>query len=201
MQLDFFSKLSALTKRAFTKPSQPRVPPAAADPWLAKARELLRGIGCAALADQVVVRWNARMRSTAGTAYPAKALVHLNPRLREFGEAEIDRTLRHELAHLLAHHRAGRRRIAAHGREWRAACIDLGLHDEKRCHDLPLPRRKLRATHYYRCRHCGIEIARVRQIRRKSACLACCRAHNRGQYDDRFRLVKLRNGPTPCPSA
>ena len=198
MQLDFFTKLTAVAKRALARTAPPiRIPPPSDDPWQEKARALLRGIGCPALADQVVVHWNSRMRSTAGTAFPAKALVHLNPRLREFGDAEIDRTLRHELAHLLAHHRAGRRRIAAHGREWRAACIALGLHDEKRCHDLPLPRRKLRARHRYRCRHCGFEIARVRPIRRKSACLTCCRAHNRGRYDERFRFVKLP-GPTPA---
>ena len=198
MQLDFFTKLTAVAKRALTKPApkQP-IPSPAENPWQEMARAIFNGIGCTALADQVVVRWNTRMRSTAGMAFPAKALVHLNPRLREFGDAEIDRTLRHELAHLLAHHRAGRRRIAAHGREWRAACLALGLHDEKRCHDLPLPRRKLRATLRYRCTHCGLELARVRPMRRKSACLTCCRAHNRGRYDDRFRFIKI----PPLPPA
>ena len=48
-------------------------------------------------------------RFTAGMAYPSRGLIHLNPRLREFGDDEVNRTLRHELAHLLAHHRAGRR--------------------------------------------------------------------------------------------
>ena len=37
---------------------------------------------------------------------------------------EVDRTLRHELAHLLAQWRVGRRRIAPHGKEWRQACRD-----------------------------------------------------------------------------
>lgn len=187
MQLDFFTRLTAVAKRAL----RPSPPPASDDPWQEKARDLFRSIGCADLAAKVIVRWNSRMRSTAGTAHPGKWLVNLNPRLREFGDEEIDRTLRHELAHLLAHHRAGRRRIAAHGREWRAACIELGLHDEKRCHDLPLPRRKLHAKLRYRCAHCGVVIARVRPMRRKCACLACCRAHNRGRYDDRFRFIKL----------
>src|ERR1700730_17806348 len=50
---------------------------------------------------------------------------------------EIDRTLRHELAHLLAQFRAGRRRISPHGEEWRQACHDLGIGDEVRCHNLP----------------------------------------------------------------
>ena len=189
MQLDLFAKLTAAASRAF-RPARPAklVPD---DPWQDAARALLRSIGCDELAAIVIVWWNSRMRTTAGTAFPAKWLVHLNPRLREFGDAEIDRTLRHELAHLLAHHRAGRRRIAAHGREWQAACVDLGLVDEKRCHDLPFPRRKLRATLRYRCPACGVKIPRVRPMRRKSACLACCRAHNRGRYDERFRFIKL----------
>src|SRR6266446_8423633 len=50
---------------------------------------------------------------------------------------EVDRTLRHELAHLLAQFRVGRRRIAPHGPEWREACRDLGIADEARCHNLP----------------------------------------------------------------
>ena len=193
MQLDFFQRLTAVAKRAFRGDPAPKktLSPPSDDPWQEKARDLLSAVGCPDLAAKVAVRWNARMRSTAGNAHPGKALINLNPRLREFGDAEIDRTLRHELAHLLAHHRAGRRRIAAHGREWRAACEALGLCDEKRCHDLPLPRRKLRVKMHYRCPRCGIEIARVRPLRRKSACLACCRAHNHGQYDERFKFIKL----------
>lgn len=193
MQLDFFQRLTAVAQRAFRANPAPQktLPPPPEDPWQEKARALLSAVGCAELAAKVIVRWNPRMRSTAGNAHPTQALVNLNPRLREFGDDEIDRTLRHELAHLLAHHRAGRRRIAAHGREWRAACEALGLHDEKRCHDLPLPRRQMPRRHLYRCAHCGTELARVRPMRRKFACLACCRAHNRGRYDERFRFVKV----------
>jgi len=28
-------------------------------------------------------------------------------------------------------------------------------------------------------------------LRRRSACLACCRKHSGGRYDDRFRFEKL----------
>src|SRR5207244_12003934 len=111
-------------------------PPKISDPvtLLETSSELLRKVGCDALANAVNVRWNPRMRSTAGTANYAKSLVTLNPRVREFGDEEVMRTLKHELAHLLAKHRAGRRRIGPHGIEWRQACRDLGLDDEKRCH-------------------------------------------------------------------
>jgi len=156
------------------------------------ARELLRAVGgCEALAATVRVRWNSRMRTTAGLARYADSLVILNPKLAQFGFAEIDKTLRHELAHLLAKFRAGRRRIAPHGDEWRAACRELGVPDETRCHDLPLPRTRQRAKHFYRCPSCRAEIKRVRPFRRRVACLACCRAHNRGKYDERFRLEKI----------
>jgi predicted SprT family Zn-dependent metalloprotease len=156
-----------------------------------QARMLLRALGCDHLASRVRVLWNPRMRSTAGTAFAAKALITLNPRLRQFGDEEVDRTLRHELAHLLAHYRAGRRRIAPHGREWQQACRDLGLVNETRCHTLPLPRRQVRARHLYRCPSCAVEIRRVRPFGRKTACLACCRRHNHGRYHDRFRFEKI----------
>src|SRR2546423_1589085 len=67
------------------------------------ARSLLRAAQCPELAGRVQVRWNSRMRSTAGVAHLSRSLVVLNPRLQQFGDLEIDRTLRHELAHLLAY--------------------------------------------------------------------------------------------------
>ena len=132
------------------------------------ARHLLLQLGAPALAARAVVEWS--------------------PRLCAHGEEEIDRTLRHELAHLLAQTRAGRRRLAPHGAEWRRACADLGIADETRCHNLPFPARKLERRYLYRCAHCEREFPRTRPLRRTSACLACCRAFNRGQYDRRFKL-------------
>ena len=40
----------------------------------------------------------------------------------------------------------------------------------------------------YRCRNCKAEVRRVRPYRRAVACLKCCRAYNRGRYDDRYRF-------------
>ncbi len=163
---------------------------------LAESRQLLATAGATALAARVQVRWNARMRSTAGMAYWTKSLVTLNPRLAQFGAEEIDRTLRHELAHLLAHDRAGRRRIQPHGPEWRKACRDLGLADEKRTHDLPLPRRAAVRKYLYRCPACGAELARVKPMRKPAACIKCCRAHAGGRYDERFRFAAVKVNPS-----
>lgn len=157
---------------------------------LETARTLLESVGALALAGRLVVRWNSRMRSTAGIAYPTRSLICLNPRLREFGEDEVDRTLRHELAHLLAYERANRRRIAAHGSEWKKACVDLGLVNEPRTHSLPLPKREMTKKHFYQCPSCGVEVARVKPLRRGSACVLCCRKFNRGRYDARFKFIR-----------
>lgn len=154
----------------------------------ATAHHLLEALGCRALARQVHVRWNPRLRTTAGLANYRQWTISLNPRLVAFGREEVDRTLRHELAHLLARFRAGRRRIQPHGAEWRQACTDLGLDGEKRCHELPLPRRRMARKVLYRCRNCKAEVRRVRPYRRAVACLKCCRAYNRGRYDDRYRF-------------
>jgi predicted SprT family Zn-dependent metalloprotease len=107
----------------------------------------------------------------------------------------VERTLFHELAHLVAHHRCGRRKIAPHGPEWRQACYDLGLPNEARCHDLPLPRRKLAREFVYQCPHCRSRLERVRAFRRPAACMMCCKKYTSGRYDERFKLVRIPRSP------
>jgi predicted SprT family Zn-dependent metalloprotease len=161
----------------------------------ALCHELLLGLELTGAAGLVRVFWNPRLRSTAGYAsYPAWR-IELNPRLREL-EGQVDRTLRHELAHLVAYHRAGRRRIEPHGAEWRRACAALGIPDESARHRLPLPRRKVKRKFAYTCAHCGLMVHRVRKFRRLSACSACCTKHNGGQYDARFRFILLAEAPS-----
>jgi SprT protein len=152
-----------------------------------KAREILNELGASKLASVIRVEWTSRLKTAAGRADYHQKLILLNPRLLEH-PAEIDRTLRHELAHILAQFRTGRRRIPPHGIEWRQACRDLGITDEKRCHNLPFPARPYTPRFVYHCPHCKREFPRVRRVRRSVACLACCRKHNGGQFDARFRL-------------
>ena len=178
-----------------------------------QARELLHSLGADELARKVRVEWNPRMRTCAGRADYREKLISLNPLLWELDHKliessekldclkqstsagavrdEVDRTLRHELAHLLAQWRVGRRRIAPHGSEWRRACRDLGVEDEARCHNLPFAAKVYAPRYVYRCPNCKEEFPRVRRIRRAIACLACCRRHNGGNFDPRFRLKLL----------
>jgi len=157
---------------------------------LQTARELLCSLGAKRIATELRIEWNSRLQTAAGRADYRQKLISLNPRLVEHPE-EIDRTLRHELAHLLAQFRTGRRRISPHGPEWQQACCDLGIAGERRCHTLPFPAKQYAPCFIYRCPNCQRDFPRVRKIKRTVACLACCRAHNRGEFDDRFRLKLL----------
>lgn len=158
------------------------------DPFLEEqARSFLHPLA-PKLSPLVIVGWNLRMRTTAGVAIASRWEVWLNPSLREISEAEVEKTLLHELAHLLAQYRHGRRRLAPHGPEWRQACIDLGIPDEKRTHQLPFVGRRMKRRYRLHCPGCGESHSRVRRPRRRLACLTCCRTHNDGRYDDRFRF-------------
>lgn len=192
-----------------------------------QARALLRELGANELAREIRVEWNPRLKTCAGRADYREKLISLNPLLRDpeirltpnavVGQplrlplsqsaggapalqseiSEVDRTLRHELAHLLAQFRVGRRRIAPHGAEWRKACVDLGIADETRCHNLPFATKSRMPRYIYVCPNCKEKFPRVRRIRRAIACLACCRKHNRGDFDPRFRL-KLVDRAVPA---
>src|SRR5262245_34668092 len=69
-----------------------------------EARQLLRSLGAERIAKKLRVEWNSRLKTAAGRADYRQKLISLNPRLVEH-PAEIDRTLRHELAHILAQFR------------------------------------------------------------------------------------------------
>jgi len=72
------------------------------------------------------VDWNDRMRTIVGRTDFQRCLILLNSALQKFGPAEIDRTLRHELAHLLAHSHS-RRRILPHRPNSAKLVVILGL--------------------------------------------------------------------------
>src|SRR5690606_27688342 len=112
----------------------------------------------------------------------------------EVRDAELRATFLHELAHLVAYAWAGRRRIAPHGPEWREACRELGIPGEDRCHALDFQPRRLERKYAYTCPRCEAVIRRVRRLKRRVACYACCRRHAGGQFDARFQLVETRLG-------
>lgn len=161
------------------------------DPGLtAWCAETARTFGLPKLARMVNVVWNPRMRTTAGRARWPDRTIELNPRLRAITPDQQWHTLRHELAHLIAYERAGRRAIQAHGPEWRQACAELGIANESPYHELPFPTRRQKRRFAYTCPHCATIIQRVRRFRHPVACWPCCRRFSGGQFDRRFRLVE-----------
>ena len=155
--------------------------------WCAEAAKAL---SMGELARKVRVSWNPRMQTTAGRAWWPDRSIELNQKLHECEPEELWRTLKHELAHLVAYERCGRRRIDPHGPEWQAACTDLGIPGELPYHTLPFKRRRMKRNHAYVCSNCFAVIHRVRPIKRAVACYDCCRKFNSGAYHDRFRLIK-----------
>ncbi len=140
------------------------------------------------LANRIEVVWNSRMRSSAGRAMWPACRIELNPKLLQVDLKEVRRTLLHELAHLLAYHRAGGRPIAPHGVEWQRACADLGIPGESATHHLPLPTRTMRKRWRYHCPSCGASHERVHKIKGQQACYTCCKSYNKGKYHKKFRF-------------
>jgi hypothetical protein len=100
MQFDFLKRLFGKRERPVARemspvPAEVKAVIVPHEPLLDEARELLRGVGASALAERVRIEWNPRMRSTAGLAYPGRALVRQNPKLRDFCDQENHRTQRH----------------------------------------------------------------------------------------------------------
>lgn len=187
-QLDFLSLFRERKAPPAIGRKKSLVPDAELTAWAAEASNKL---ALPELSRKVIVCWNPRMQTTAGRAFWPDRVIELNPKLRECDPDEVWRTLKHELAHLVAYQRGGRRRIEPHGREWQTACADLGIGGEKACHTLPFKRRRLTRKHTYVCGNCQSAIHRVRLITKPVACYECCRKFNAGAYHDRFKLMKI----------
>lgn len=110
----------------------------------------------------------------AGKAFYLQNRVDFNETLlnRE-GERFVERTVVHEMAHLLAHKMAGFRRIAPHGTEWKRAMRILGAEDTARCHNYNLDGIKgtyaPRTKYVYAC-PCGVQV-RMGDVRHRRTML------------------------------
>jgi SprT protein len=154
------------------------------------AVEFAKALRMPNIAEKARVVWNPRMQTTAGRAFWPDCRIELNPMLKDCAPGEIWRTLKHEMAHLVAYERYQHRWIEPHGVEWQAACTDLGIPGEPRCHDLPFTRRKIERKHAYICPNCSTIFPRVRPLKKGEACSECCRKFNGGNYSVKFRLRK-----------
>lgn len=116
------------------------------------ARRWARGLG-----DErpLLVVWNPRMRSLAGTADFSRREVALNERLLRRRPKETLATLAHEVCHLVAGPRAG------HGPRWADAMISLGYSPET-SHTLDVSELKQRRRRWlWNCLRCRQRIVRT----------------------------------------
>ena len=58
--------------------------------WRQRAVEWCRRLGLRELEGRIVVRWNPRMRSTAGRATWPEGVIELNPALEKVGAQEVE---------------------------------------------------------------------------------------------------------------
>ncbi len=137
--------------------------------------------------------FNPRLKTTAGRAFPRKRRIELHPGLYFLMEEprrsiELSRTMRHELAHLIAYERWGDG-ILPHGPEWQEACDEVGIPGESATHSLPwakLYKTRQRRKWILRCPHCKSENRYARRPKLGRACGKCCDEHNGGKFDNRF---------------
>lgn len=133
-----------------------------------------------------------RMTSSAGRCYPDNGMIRLATLYhRDHGLDETLIVLKHELAHWAARWRYGKR-IAPHGREFRATAHELDPRITITCPPFAQKERAARRMWHMTCPRCRRLYRRAR--RDKVACRACCDNYAGGRYDRRFRLVVVAGG-------
>jgi len=148
--------------------------------------------------DRPVLRWNTRLRSSAGRFIPGSrrhidqypAIIEIAHYLLEEVNAEafITDTMAHEMIHywLWVRHRP-----YGHTPEFWQRMNAMGVSRYN-----PVPR--LRPPRYvYRCPACSQEFPARRKLG-TLACARCCKQHAMGRFDARFKLVVAM---APEPSA
>lgn len=110
------------------------------------------------------VRVSSRMTRTIGSYMPSKKQLAISSRLLAMGdEKEIRQVVLHEIAHAIVHARFGEK-PKAHGKEFRAICIELGV-DPSRHVDVDTEKWKLRIRYLVKCGHCKMIVIRNRRTR------------------------------------
>ena len=106
----------------------------------------------------------------------------------ESSQSALREILKHEMIHLWLHERG---LPSGHTGEFRTKARSIG--QPRTRHSLPLP--PPRCGWLYTCATCGQQFARRRRYGRAVACKPCCRTHNKGAFDARFKLRGKRITP------
>lgn len=100
-------------------------------------------------------------------------------------------TVRHEYAHILARARNPRRRIEAHGEEWKAACKITGCIPKSRSPSTESAKRlrRERAKYIVRCADCGDELLYLKKGDVVKSLLRGETTYYCGKCDGRLELI------------
>jgi predicted SprT family Zn-dependent metalloprotease len=143
--------------------------------------------------DPPVLRWNSRLRSSAGRFIPgSRKYSDLHPPIIEIAsylleERDCAKYVLDTLAHEMIHYWLWvRHRPYGHTVEFHERMNEMGVSRYN-----PIPR--VRPPKYiYRCPACAQEFP-ARRTLGVLACAKCCRKHTGGKFDSRFRLVLDRH--------
>lgn len=109
------------------------------------------------------VKVSSRMRRTLGSYHQKKRQITLGARLLASGtQEEIDEILLHEVAHAITHHNFPK--VSAHGREFKATCMALGI-PPTRTVKFPVVEWLKSERIAYECDSCGHTSLRKRKLR------------------------------------
>lgn len=143
--------------------------------------------------EEPLLRWNSRLRSAAGRFFPGhRKLWSERPPIIEVASylareenayALIEDTLAHEMIHYWLW---VRRQPYGHTAEFHAKMNSMGV---SRYNTVP---RQRPYKYVYRCSHCEGEFKARRKLG-PLACAKCCKHHNGGRYDARYKLVLARH--------
>lgn len=136
-----------------------------------------------------ILTTNSRLRSSAGRFIPGSRkyfdlqspIIEIAQYLCELDDAPrwVEDTMGHEMIHywLWVRHRP-----YGHTPEFWRKMEEMGV---SRYNHAPV-RRAYR--HLYRCSACSKEFRTFRRLAQNLACVDCCKKHNNGKYDERFRI-------------
>ena len=150
--------------------------------------------------DQPVLRWNARLRSSAGRFIPGSrkwfakhpAVIEVASYLLD--EKQAQEFVRDTIAHEMIHYWLWlRRKPYGHTPEFYSKMKLMGVSRYN-----PVPRSRP-FKYVYCCAFCQKEFYAKKRLP-ALACADCCKIYSGGRYDDRFRLILVRTLEKGAPA-
>lgn len=117
-----------------------------------------------------------------GATHGSRKRISLSRELTELNdEAEVRKTIMHEIAHALTPRDRG------HGRQWKSKMIALGQAPDTYYSKSVVQPKALYTT------ECPNGHEGTANRNRRAACYYCCKEHNNGKYHEAYKLTYRRN--------